>query len=446
MNTLLYLAIFLLPFNGLPVDFIGIIGKQASIYFFLPFTLLYIVKIFFVNKAAYGLDKKFFILVFILFLIITLSFLINKDSILGSYYLNMSGFRRFIEQFLQLFFGITLSVTLANYILEEKKLSKIIKVARSIIILFCLYGIFQYLSNKVGGITISMRMLFESLILPSEGVLDRIENGKGIYSFSQEPSMLAAFFICLAPFVLSFEIDKRKYLLSFLVFLVLILSYSRIGYLVAIMQIILFLVFTRYGYLSISRFLRHSLIIFSIIGIIIITPLINVIASLFTIEEIGSNITRYGIAYSAVMVFLDNNLFLGVGLGQYGFYGIEFIPDWGIYTNETQDIINQKRWPFTHNLFLTFLAETGIFGLISITALLTYPLVRINKILKNNQKISIKLRLFGVSSYVSLFGTILSLLSREPISNLYIWFSLGMALVFINQAKKINQLPSSLVK
>lgn len=250
--------------------------------------------------------------------------------------------------------------------------------------------------------------------------------------------MLAGYLAFISPFIICSELSKKKYLFIIFITALVVFTMARTAYMIYFVQLIIIMACHKYRYFSIRKLLKLFPYITFLSAIILMTPLVNVILSLFTLDQIGSNATRYSGLYAAIQVFLNNNLALGVGLGQFGFFASDYMPLWGLVTHETQAVFNSEKWPYSHNLFATLLAEIGIVGFLIFASFFAVFFQSVNNSLKISN-LDIDLHYFGIASCTSLVGIFLSLLSREPISNLNIWFCLGFAMVFLSISRRSQE-------
>jgi len=436
VKFLLFASIFLLPFNGLPILSLGLIGKQGAFYALVPLLLLWILRAFLSNRNRITVDKRFFKLACLLLSWVCLSFTFNSQLIAESSYLGRVGTTRFIEQLLQLTFGIVVAMAIADQVKSKDDYIDLIGVIRSCLLFVLIFGCIQALGYGYGGALLDLQVAVGSLILPDTVVAANVDAGGRIHSVSQEPSMLSGYLVAVAPFVISFSVKRRQFLLPVFIALVLLATASRIGYVVFFLQMFILLVFYRRKSISIYKAMTFTPFFLIITLVIMQTPAGEIVRSLFTIEDLGSNATRYAGLVSGVLVWLDNSAIFGVGLGQYGYYAAEYMPDWGLITHETQAVFAGEKWPYTHNMYITLLTEIGVVGLFLFSLMLIGILNSINSLLRENIDFDEDIKLIGYSSFVSLFGTMLTLLSREPLSNFNLWMSVGLALMFMSVARR----------
>lgn len=436
MKFLLFLSIFLLPFNSLPVSSFGLIGKQGAFYALVPYTLFFTVRTFISPRNFLKVDKGFFLLALLLLFWVSISFIYNSQVMVESSYLGRFGIIRFIEQLLQLVFGLVVTVAIADQVRSKRDYMELIGLIRFCLVFVLIFGLIQALGYKLGGFFLDLQITLGSLILPDGLVANNYESGGRIHSVSQEPSMLSGYLVALAPFIIAFSLKKRQLLLPALIVLVLAASESRTGYVVFFLQMCILMIFYRRRSLSIYKMLTFAPIILLISFLFMLTSGGDVVLSLFSIEELGSNATRYAGLVSGILVWFDNSILLGVGLGQYGFYAADYMPEWGLITHETQAVFGGDKWPYTHNMLITLLCEIGIVGVILFLFMVCHLLISINSFLRKNIEIDEDISLIGYASFVSLFGTLLTLFTREPLSNFNLWISIGFALMFLGVARR----------
>ncbi len=166
-----------------------------------------------------------------------------------------------------------------------------------------------------------------------------------------DPHMMAFFLGLISPIILAFSLYKKKPVLFGLfsvMFIVLMLTFSRGGYLGAVFSVlaVIFLAWKDF-----SRKHKRLILSAAVLGlfmlIIFAGPVVSRFVSSFLLDE-GSSLGRISIWKGSWNIFLSNPL-LGVGLGNYP----RAVEPLAIY-----------RSPITsHNLYLDIMSETGIFGL-----------------------------------------------------------------------------------
>jgi O-antigen ligase len=89
-----------------------------------------------------------------------------------------------------------------------------------------------------------------------------------------------------------------------------------------------------------------------------------------------SDLSRLAYQTSAFSMFASSPLF-GIGMGQFAFRAIEFMPSWAYFSPEVAASMIQPNapWPNTYSLYARISAETGLLGLIAWLFLWTWLVV-----------------------------------------------------------------------
>lgn len=90
----------------------------------------------------------------------------------------------------------------------------------------------------------------------------------------------------------------------------------------------------------------------------------SVVAGLMQGDSV-SNISRFGFQTAAFQMFVHHPL-LGVGLGQFGFHAIDYLPDWIFRSPEVLPMITYPAapWPNVYSIYGRIAAEMGLVGVI----------------------------------------------------------------------------------
>ncbi len=216
-----------------------------------------------------------------------------------------------------------------------------------------------------------------------------------------DPHMLAFFLGLILPIVFSLWLFREKnrtgwFFAAGFLFIVLLLTFSRGGYLGAIFSIAAVLFFAWKNLGQNKRFLvMAGLALLLVASIVLARPIANRFVSSFTLSE-GSSTSRLQIWASSWQVFLDHPLF-GVGLGNYP---------------RAIDPLVPYRNPITsHNLYLDILSETGVFGLAAWLLLIFGSLYKILKSIRKDshdpaRAINPRTKDIGVGVKIGLFGSL----------------------------------------
>lgn len=352
------------------------------------------------------------------------------------------GVIRFIEQLSQLLLGLLVTYSIAYTIKSEKHLfnvAKFIVVVMSVVIIF---GLFQTFAYYFGGIFYSIHSYIGSIMFHA-GIPEKMSAMGRIHSVSQEPSLLSMYVAVMCPYIIGYAVKTKRLYHIFFMIIILGLSFSRTGYVFFLLLSFLMFMMLRFGYLNISKFIYAIPAFFLFVALVLFTPLLTVFLSLLDVGENGSNAARYAAVFSAIALWLDNNVWLGIGLGQTGFHSANYLPAWGFISGEIQDVANGERWPFIHNLLVKILVENGIIGICIWIALFTTILIKLNRINKRNFVIKDPNAWIGHSAFVSVVACVLIMFNRELLSNMNIWLSLGLALAYIKLHNKKDKVEAN---
>ena len=192
-------------------------------------------------------------------------------------------------------------------------------------------------------------------------------------SVAHEPSSLGYYTCFIFPWLLLRTYTTKGYKHLFFLFILVyvsvvqILTFSRTVYAIQVVEIIFFFLFNRNLINKRILFELITIIPFMFIALESVDLVVNIsIAEVFsslTSDTNISNIARYGSTIAAYNMFLDNP-FLGVGIGQFGFYAQYYYPAWSWSSLEIMNWGNSAGniWPPVFNVFLQFFCENGILG------------------------------------------------------------------------------------
>jgi len=435
---LFIIALILLPFNGLPLTILGEGSKEGALYplIILVFIFIFQNSIIRINSNIYIQRILFKFIIFVLFFFIYIFFVyfFNYEVISNVYYMERTGNIRFFQQITQLGLGFLILFSISFYLNSEQKMFSMVKALRYIIIFYILFSLFQFIAYTFNGFTLTIYRIIGNYIYPEGLVEFALERRHALHSVSQEPSFLSMYLSFVSPFAIAYALLKKRFLILFLITLIILMSLSRTGYVIYSFQVFLLFFLFKYKYFTLKKFLTYILLLIPILVVVSLTPFIDTLLSLFDIENNGSNAARYAGAYSAIEVWLHNNIFFGVGLGQTGFHSIQYLPSWGFLSGDVYDTVNGLRWPPIHNLLIRVLVEIGLIGFIFWVGMFIYFLKKVHFIIYIKYKYLGYIDWLGYAIFVSLIGVFLSMFNRELFTNMIIWIVLGIALSYI----KIN--------
>lgn len=391
--------LFLLVFLGF---FIYFLGRPKLVFylfiFFLPFT-----EIFQLMKADFlclpnilGLFVLFLILVklaegeklklyktpldwpiFILLIIFILSMLQSRFIPLNFEVLEATRFNRpFNRSFLQIVALMYIMVLyyMTNSLINSKEdLIKIIRIwiiSSITVTLLGIYGFFGY----------SMGFPFTKDLVILDGFIPRAK------SILREPMFLGLYLMTVMPLIFSMILGKiklipRRWLISFFVLLAVLLAFSlaRAAWIALIVSLhVVFL----YYYKSQIKGLRWIFLILIIMGLIFLF-MGNVYSKaglerffvfrFYNLHEDFSTLSRLDSIVAGYNMFKAHPFF-GVGYGNYPFHFLSCAPDFHyvLFAWLPQGIFT---FPNAHNIFVNYLAETGIIGAFAICLLLLTVLI-----------------------------------------------------------------------
>ncbi len=136
----------------------------------------------------------------------------------------------------------------------------------------------------------------------------------------------------------------------------------------------------------------------------------------------------------------NDHPFLGVGLGNAGFFFAEKLPSFGWNLNEVKDILFRRTFvPNTKSLWIRLLAETGIVGFAFFSAWL-YTLWKSARCMLTSADPMLKT--VGLAGALSVLALFIEGFSVDSFALPYIWFSLGLltagARVFLHGDSRVD--------
>jgi len=249
-----------------------------------------------------------------------------------------------------------------------------------------------------------------------------------------EPSLFASYLILLLPITLALAVGsyprivgrKMAYAIFILEVLALLLSFSVSGYVLFLIGISLFL------YLATTQVARGKLgwmarrAIVCAIGLLLIVSLLQSVGVYpadvgeFVIDRLvgqaDSAQQRLGLAQIGWEMAKDHFL-TGVGIGNFPFMAMT-------YGAEHSVVLMQFIFPTPSNLFILFLAELGVPGVI----VFGWLLLGIYRFLANAMReISPEFRLLHIGLCTSMAGALLTFVFLDNLFVNYVWIVLGMS-------------------
>ena len=351
----LFLSIVLAPFDG-----INIIKFFIYNYAFCWTTTVGIVIYFFIvmksQKVYFGKLIKIWCIFFIWNIISTI---VNLNNILGVSFKGYSAERMVLISIINLIF-LLLVMLYYNYILIKKDnviiwIYKAIKISFFIVIIFSviqLLGMFEI--QTAVDINLSIQKIIN--IQSAKWEDNEFTSVERIIGVSQEASLFGNYVTSIFPWlllgVIYFDKNLKSIILCCLLVIFTILSYSRIAYGCILLELLI-TIFLLKKFITLKQW-SGIIFVMVIIGIglinffdteFIMEKVTGVFMSFSSEAEIGrlySNITRIGLQVAGLNMFMSDPIF-GLGLSQFRFNYIYFLPTWA-YLSAESGIVGLFLW------------------------------------------------------------------------------------------------------
>ena len=434
IRILIYIGIILMPITTLKIPIIQAVFRgladYACFYPFLVALLLWGLLIIGTNRQVVWPKNKLFVLLlcFIAWVIISGAF--NIDSIIDNQILGLSGINRFFSLFIGLCFYVFVVLLIYNFLSNSKALlNDVQKICIVMMAIAGMYSVFEIGSYFQLANFYELKMGMDVLVHGDASFDPRLR------SICQEPSFFAMLVSFAFPWIVSAVFDYKKYQLLLIVFnlyvmLMAFLTTSRSLYVICIIELIIWLVLSRDRWM-----IRRSLYLLPIILLVVIVGgyyvesymwmdfnVVDVFLSFNKMDSV-SNITRYSAQLAAFDMFVDNPI-MGVGLGQYCFYYLQYLPDFGFSSPEVVLNVNEDNIPITHGLYARILAETGFVGFVLWMGMIVISLF---DLFKKRKEANEKYRYNNM--IVSLVGISMVGFMHDSFSLFYFWVLLSICLI-----------------
>lgn len=410
-SRFLFLVIFLIPFTGLKgVVWFGELSGEGHIY---PMFLCVLLGLVYLNKKLpkinLGVLYIFSIFLFVLFISLFSIHTIYEQEI----FKNANGLRRLITQSVVLLIYILFSCSVYFHLIsvgKRKVKITLFNASRASFLLILVFSLIEAPYVLGSDVTKPLLDMYSTAIRADEyfNYLRRMR------SVSYEAPSLAMFLPL--PLIMMFTSKdsgraKKITTLSFIIILIT-LTFSRTA-LVVVMVLLLVYLYLKIIKLNIgSRFLAYNTYFLLLIFLFCIDALLNLgVIELVTTKisslaintaddyHLASNLGRWGAQVAALSVGFDN-LILGVGLGQSGFYLPDYYPDWAFGSFQVRNWVDPSDplWPPIFSLYTRIFSELGI---VAITAVIVFALYTLKKLRKAFIKSSNhRYELFLIMSFV----------------------------------------------
>lgn len=439
----IYLTVALVPFNGFPlgISALGELAMELSFYVSILILLTFPWSNY-LHRIRYN---KVMSLALIFFGWIFFTSLLNLPDIVNYEFKGRTGVERLITQLLVMTYQGLLLFVFINFFRSENRTQKTLRLFRWISYGFFIsifVGIIEVLNNLI--LTGYFSVFFEAIedVIVKGTYLGRV---RGV---SYEASFFAMSVAFSLPFAArgvlsnSLWVRSKGYLILLITIAVILLSWSRTGFIAVVQAMILM----KYSIRQVKRQWKAFLIICIGLGFVTVAVIANqllsqsivsggvasVLFSLGDAEYSVSNLSRFSLQHAALLIGLDHPL-LGVGIGQFAFHFIDYLPAYGWlspeilhWTNEGEDI-----WPPIFNMYARIFCETGIIGLILFLTMFYKGYVNMKQdcTVDEKEKMLIKLSLIGILGCG---------LSMDTFRFLPLWLILGYLASCSGNKKQMN--------
>lgn len=396
----------------------------------------------------------------LLIIYIVINSFININNIVGLEYKGVTSESRLIGNILVLLILFLLTIYYYNVLLtKDDILYWIYKAILCGVFITSIYGVIQLLgiggSNVANDIYHFIGPYINIQMKPYELNYPPFR----IIGFSKEGSTFGNYMSVVFPWIIIGLIYFNRKIISvvmiFLSIIFVIFSYSRIAYGCIFFEILIML-------LWIKKF-RKKCINFKVIGIFfmifILTVIFTVNIGVLDLDELSlkildvifsfsndatdnrvtSNVTRIGLQYAAFGIFIDNFIF-GVGLGQFQFHAVPYLPVWSFLSFEIQGFVNagDKNYFYgTFNTHVRILAELGIIGFILWMNIIYQGIKNYIYIIKNIEQDKKDLIKLIVISYIA---SIISFINFDVFEFFYFWLLLILSSIIAYKLKNNGKL------
>jgi len=425
--ALVILSIYLILFDNFHPFYFSSIVHPLSIYPILTTALILIGT----NKIKFSSQFNFFYL-FVIYASITTIMSLSTEFEMKqttSYHQGLKGLVSLIGFSSSI---VVFSLFAKNY--YDKMLIAAINVAKFIVV----FGSLQLFSDLIDLNLLTNFLKFITGLFSSstQEIHDRIR------LFTHESSWAVSQIVVFIVPVLLLEIIKNDTLInrSYVFLSLLLLLYTKSG--LAILYI-----FGIFGWFLLKE-LRYLILTLRMKKILLFLPLLIIpifftdfFSSFFTyqfnkvsniIENQGifqefSTAARIGNFYTAILVFLDNPFF-GVGLGQFGFYYPDYVPEVFVQGGEANNWADKfsSYYATTKSLPARLLAETGLIGFLFFSLFFYKQISCLRKINTREAKVYM----------LALYGVLIWALNSDSLMQIYVWFIVAMLISYIKNVSK----------
>lgn len=440
------LAIVLLPINDLPY-FEKIFGEMSGEGAFYPLLIgIFIWMIFILRgqKAAIPRDQVF-LLLGMFFLWILVSGIANFSSITTDMTKGRTGIEKYILQFMVLAFCLGVVLFIYNSILQVNNFLAIIRFF--ILVSLVIAGIYSVIE-----IAYLLGNDYAKNIL--ELIAPYIRKGhlySRLRSVSGEASWFAMYCAFILPWIISYIFTEKKkalyiFIASYLL-VMMILTFSRTAYFIAIAQ--LGIIFPLLLFMKTDMAEKKKLWSLGLVILITLTAGIHITDYIspgqakdalisFANKDSGyaqSNNARLGSQTTAINIGKHHPVF-GVGLGQYGFYMADYVPEWARDNTEMKQWMSSRvdtPWAPVHSIYHRVFAELGTVGILLWLSMWTMLLFRCCKRFWAKTKKDGKPDYLGMALLLSIVGVLMAGLNSDTFRFMGYWINIGLGTIYIQK-------------
>ena len=449
LEQCIFFSIILAIFDGLNIR-AGLL-QQGHLYPTLIGILGYISIAFHKKYKVYLFNIYKIYVFFIIYILI--SIILNLNNILGIEFKGFSAEDRVLSNyFVLIFIGIML-VVIYNILLKKQDI--IFWIYKAFLYGFymtALYSVIQLMGMFDIAIANDIYHALEPYINIQFNTYEMTMNVRRIIGFAKEGSCFGNYISIVFPWLimgaLYLKKEKKAICCCFLAIILVVFSYSRIAYGTIFLEIVLMMIMLNYFRKKLFS-IKSGIFIFIIVGCLgyyilnvdsgnFFDKITGVFLSFSDEAEEGrvsSNLTRLGLQAAAVGMFVNNPI-IGLGLAQFQFNVVEYLPLWSYLSPEIQEVVNPGNTDVFYGAFnthLRVLAETGIIGFLLWISLMVYGLKNYMYILRNVKKENRDIIKLIMTSYIASF---IAFMNFDTFDVFWYWILLVLSDLLIYKMKR----------
>ena len=390
IGFLFALGVIAIPFDAIAgIGAFGELSGEASFYIFVPAIALHLATLVgrWLREPLWSERLSFFAIVASgILAVIVINALFNLPVILSASFHERSGINKLITANMVLVYGLLLA-HLAAATLPTRWYDLLVKPV-SISAAFCIgFGLIEGLNRA--GIALPFYATLNGMVHAGSDSLVQSWDGsinlkllegwdKRLRSVSFEPPAFGNFTGYAWPWLLCGVLattGRRRALHGVLLAaftLLIIASEARTGQLLLVANIAAFVALrfiyappngrTNAAGVAVITTIATGVLALGLVALL--TRASNITAGVVGGESV-SDLTRLAYQVSAFGMFVDHPV-NGVGVGQFAFHAIDFMPGWAYFSPEVAASMIQPTapWPNTYSLYARLAAETGLIGLL----------------------------------------------------------------------------------